>query len=666
MSETQICLTGVGVSLEKMKKISSWVKLPLWPSEEEPFLVTPLKKGHPILYVVVTPDVSEEHGREILKLPIACIIDANATKKSIVDFVKQQKERKHPFSLSFLLTGPMVYRYDVAQVFTTALQQRRKFSDERKQAIHLAVHESLVNGLFHGNLQLSSSMRQDVVGFVSYLDLVARRLNTPAYSQKAISICSVWNKTRLEIKIKDEGVGYSLEQILKRNSGDISSKSGRGLQIIAHAVDSCTIDNYGKEITLSFLKENKENASIQNLSSVPEFVMQTDISKGRVLIIEDNKSNQALLAGLLTQIGIHKIEVASSGKEGIEKALSFHPDLIILDIVMENMDGYDVLLELKKIPEVKNIPILIQTSSDTREARDRTFKAGASDFITKPINPLEFFTRVRVHLENKKLVEYLSDQLDQLNEEMKISQEMQQSLLPTVDTIENIREKCHIDIASYFSPSDRLGGDFWQVIELSEKKFGLFLCDFSGHGLSAALNTFRLHTLVHQLKKEVKNPSDFLRLLNLQLCQLLPRGQYATFFFCIFDTNAQTLSYAGAGSPAPFLKTRNGVLLLSTQGLPLGISPDAKYDDYKIDFCAGDKLILYSDALTEEMSSDGLRLGTDGFLSLLQTVFEYKDSREAVSELMQLFFKMIPPPPQDDVTLVWVEGLPLSSHRKKR
>ena len=108
------------------------------------------------------------------------------------------------------------------------------------------------------------------------------------------------------------------------------------------------------------------------------------------------------------------------------------------------------------------------------------------------------------------------------------------------------------------------------------------------------------------------------------------------------------------------------VLLLSTQGLPLGISPDAKYDDYKIDFCAGDKLILYSDALTEEISADGLRLGTDGLLSLLQTVFEYKDSREAVSELMQLFFKMIPPPPQDDVTLVWVEGLPPLSHRKKR
>ena len=153
-------------------------------------------------------------------------------------------------------------------------------------------------------------------------------------------------------------------------------------------------------------------------------------------------------------------------------------------------------------------------------------------------------------------------------------------------------------------------------------------------------------------------------MLNLQLCQLLPRGQFATFFFCIFDTNAQTLSYAGAGAPSPFLKTRNGVLLLATQGLPLGISPDAKYDDYKIDFCPGDKLVLYSDALIEECSADGLRLGEEGLLSLLQTVFEYKNIRMALSHLMQLFFKMLPPPPEDDVTLVLVEGI--HPKRKKK
>ncbi len=663
MSEKVIYLTGEGVSLEKIQKFSKMLHLPLWPSKEKPFLTEGSKKQIPALCVIIG-DVSEERFKEILKLPIDGIIDANATKRSVVDFIEYQKTHKYPNGLSFLLTGPLVYKYDVAYIFTGALQSRRKFSDARRKAIHLAVHESLVNGLFHGNLELSSSMRQDVVGFVSYLDLISRRLNSPKYAKKAISICSVWNKFKLEIKIKDEGMGYSLAQILKRDSGDASSKSGRGLQIIAHAVDSCTIDNYGKEITLSFLKENKKSSVIQNLASTPEVVVQTDISSSKVLIIEDNKSNQALLAGLLAQIGVGRIEVASTGEEGLKKVVEFKPDLIILDIVLPKMDGYEVLLQLKQIDKEHKIPILIQTSTDTREARDRTFKAGASDFITKPINPLEFFTRVRVHLENKKLVEYLSAQLSQINEELRLSQKMQRSLLPQSSQLEQIKEKCNVDIASFFSPSDRLGGDFWQIIELSEKKFGLFLCDFSGHGLSASLNTFRLHTLIFQLKDKVKNPSDFLRLLNLQLCQLLPRGQFATFFFCIFDTNAQTLSYAGAGSPPPFLKTRNGILLLSTQGLPLGISPNAKYDDYKIDFCPGDKLILYSDALVEEKGADGLRLGEEGLISLLQTVFRYKNTREAVSQLMQLFFKMLPPPPQDDVTLVWVDALP--SQRKKK
>lgn len=665
MDETKkhIYITGEGISAEKMKKISAMLHLPLWPNEKEPFLTAASKKELPSVFVVIG-NVSEDRFKEILKLPIEAVIDVNATKKSMVDFVEQQKNRQYQNGLSLLLTGPLIYKYDVAYIFTMALQQRRKYSDDRQKAIHLAVHESLVNGLFHGNLQISSSMRQNVVGFISYLDLVGRRLNTPAYARKAISICSTWNKSRMEIKIKDEGMGYSLAQILKRDIGDVSSKSGRGLQIIAHAVDSCTIDNYGKEITLSFLKENKKNKSIQNLSSVPETIAQTDVSTGRVLIIEDNKSNQALLAGLLAQIGVGRIAVASSGEEGLEKVVSFKPDLIILDIVMPKMDGYEVLQRLRKIEGAQHIPVLIQTSTDTREARDRTFKAGASDFITKPINPLEFFTRVRVHLENKKLVEHLSEKLDQLNSDLQLAQRMQESLLPQGDLLAKIREKCDIEIASYFSPSNRLGGDFWQIIELSDKKFGLFLCDFSGHGLSASLNTFRLHTLIFQLKNQVKNPSDFLRLLNLQLCQLLPRGQFATFFFCIFDTNAQTLSYAGAGAPSPFLKTRNGVLLLATQGLPLGISPEAKYDDYKIDFCPGDKLVLYSDALIEECSKDGLRLGEEGFLSLLQTVFEYNDIRKALSHLMQLFFKMLPPPPEDDVTVVLVEGM--HPKRKKK
>lgn len=649
-------LTGYDVSFNKIKQLAKLCRLSLWPSEKDPFLTPENAVSIPDSLYVVTDEITDLKLRHLFQLSVESIIDANATRQSIVDFLKNQVRHKYKNALSFLLTGPVIYQYDVASLFTQALQGRLQFSQERNEAIHLALHESLVNGLIHGNLHLSSELRQTTQGFVSYADLVDKRLNTPAFARKAISISAIWNKTRLEIKIRDEGMGYSLARILKQSDSFSSAKSGRGLRMIACAADSCTIENYGKEITLSFLRENQHNKQAKgSWAQGTENFVRTDLSDSRILIVEDNKSNQALLAGLLAQIGINKIEVAADGIEGLNKVLSFLPDLIILDITMPRMDGYEVLQRLKSVDITRDIPVLIQTASDTREARDRTFKSGASDFITKPINPLEFFARVRVHLENRKLVQDLKNQLKQINKELSTAQDMQMHLLPSVDMLKRVKNRYTLNVASYFAPSARLGGDFWQILPLPKNKVGIYLCDFSGHGLAAALNTFRMHTLIFQQENPIKKPSDFLKELNEKLCQLLPRGQFATFFLGIFDQDKQTLSYAGAGSPPPFLKTHKGFHLLATQGLPLGISPMAVYDNYTIEFKPGDRLMLYSDALTETLSKHGLRLGEEGLLELAKPAFDTVDLEQGMTHLTKAFFNLIPPPPQDDITIIFVE-----------
>ena len=187
---------------------------------------------------------------------------------------------------------------------------------------------------------------------------------------------------------------------------------------------------------------------------------------------------------LLNVIGINRIETARDGVEGLQKVVSFQPDLVILDITMPRMDGYEVLHHLKSADETKDIPVLIQTASDTREARDKTFSAGATDFITKPINPLEFFSRVRVHLENKLLISKLEMQLEQINEELALAQRMQKDLLPKEEMLRGVRETYKIDIAFYFEPSSKLGGDFWELIPIDDSKLAFYICDFSGHGVS--------------------------------------------------------------------------------------------------------------------------------------------------------------------------------------
>ena len=108
---------------------------------------------------------------------------------------------------------------------------------------------------------------------------------------------------------------------------------------------------------------------------------------------------------------------------------------------------------------------------------------------------------------------------------------MQMALLPCPATLQDIQKRYSLEVTSYFEPSDKLGGDFWQTVPLSNNRIGFYLCDFSGHGLAAALNTFRLHTLIFQMQSQIQVPSDFLNELNQQLYILLQRGQFATFFF---------------------------------------------------------------------------------------------------------------------------------------
>ncbi len=651
-------LTGDHVSKEKLLKIADKCKLSVWPNAENPFLHQGSLSELPESLCVISDELTETRLETLFQLPVTVLIDAQASFKSIVDFINQQKNHTWSDGLGFLLTGPVIYHYDVALIFSKALQKRQRFSDRRFESIHLALHESLVNGLIHGNLRLSGKLRQNAAEYTSYSDLVRERLNTPAYARKAISIAAQWNRSKMKITVRDEGMGYSLAEILKQTPS-LRATSGRGLRIIAGAADSCTIDNYGKEISLSFLREKSQTPdalpAIETVSSA-ETIRHEDLSQAKVLIIEDDKSNQALLGGLLSQLGIKQIEIAEDGVLGLNKVLTFEPDLIILDIGMPKLNGYEVLKRLKSTPVTHAIPVLIQTASDTREARDKTFKSGASDFITKPINPLEFFARVRIHLENKMLVNRLQKRLKQIHQELSTAQSMQMGLLPHAERMQNIHRRYGLDIASYFEPSDKLGGDFWQIIELDRYRIGFYLCDFSGHGLASALNTFRLHTLIFQMHEKIKQPSDFLTILNHHLYALLQRGQFATFFFGIYNLSNKTLTYSGAAAPAPFHWDGKKWHILTTRGLPLGISQSAVYEDKTISFKPGNRLFIYSDALTETVNTQNEQMSVKELMRFVKELSVQMPVREGLTGIMNRFFSFAPPPINDDITAVLIES----------
>ena len=256
-------------------------------------------------------------------------------------------------------------------------------------------------------------------------------------------------------------------------------------------------------------------------------------------------------------------------------------------------------------------------------------------------------------------MKHLETKLAQINEELELAQKMQESLLPPKEVIQNIDQQYHLDTAYTFLPSSHLGGDFWQVIPLSKEKVAVYICDFSGHGVSAAMNTFRLHTLIGQMDlTNLKKPSEFLFRLNNSLVNLLPRGQFATFFFGILNKRQQTLTYAGASSPFPILIKGNETSFLDTSGMPLGILKDVTYTDIKIPFSKDMGLLLYSDSFTEQQNKQGKRLDYDGFINLVQPCLSEQTAEQIIAQIMQKFHQFSDTPSTDDITAICLKGIP--------
>ncbi|MBQ7413068.1 MAG: SpoIIE family protein phosphatase [Alphaproteobacteria bacterium] len=655
-------LIGQDVTLNHVLRIAQLADFAPWPDSKKPFLTEGMlhRNVFPEQLSVLSGSLSEENLLHLMNAPISSVIDANALDDSIVNFAVQHTHTDDLEVLGLLMTCPIIYACDIARIFTTALQKRLFFSKTLAESIHLALHESIVNGLIHGNLQLSSNLRQSARDFIEYAHLLNERLNDPTYAQKSMSLWASWNDERLEIKIKDEGAGYtSVPTVQRTDQPAPQAKSGRGLRLIAGIADSCTIDDFGREVTLSFLLHDRiEHPVAAESMAEDRYESDTpmddpDLSQCRVLVMEDNPSNQAVLTRLLNVAGITQIQLAADGIEGLHKVLSFKPDLIILDITMPRMNGQEVLYHLKSAPETKHIPVLVQTASDTREMREKAFSSGATDFITKPINPLEFFARVKVHLENRILIYNLRHQLDQIETEMQSARRMQVDMLPHPDHIAEFGKQFHIKFAQYFEPSSMLGGDYWQMFPIRGELLGIYLCDFSGHGVASALNTFRLHGIIAQMdKKKINSPAEFLKTLNSRLFDLLPRGQFATFFFGIYDPKKRTLHYAGADAPSPFWHSGRKTKLLDTSGIPLGIMREASYAEHTIQMAPGDTLFLYSDALTESPSVNGERLGEVGFKKIVDKYVKNPNVQVALREIMNAFFEFAPPPPPDDVTSI--------------
>lgn len=367
-----------------------------------------------------------------------------------------------------------------------------------------------------------------------------------------------------------------------------------------------------------------------------------DISQAKLLIVDDMNLMRQMIGLCLQKDGFTNISYATDGDEALEMIANDPPDLVVLDINMPRMSGYEVCKTLRANKLTKSLPILVQSASETAEERTQVFEAGATDFVSKPINQPELLARVRMHLTNRFLIRNLSSFHETMRSELSMAREMQEDLLPDPEYLSIVSNALDIEIESSYKASFELGGDLWGCCALSDDKLGFFVLDVSGHGVGSALNTFRIHATMSRFTDEKLDPKLFLTSLNAALVDSFPTGQFATMFYGVIDTKTKILTYAGAGTPRPMIVNGSNVRLLNSEGVPVAIIKSAEYENHTEQLKEGDSLFCYSDVLIETKTKSGEFLGEDGLVKMVKELSSNGPRDKLVANVLKEFYSLVP------------------------
>ena len=359
--------------------------------------------------------------------------------------------------------------------------------------------------------------------------------------------------------------------------------------------------------------------------------MDGPAEKRTLLVVDDDTENIKVVRSILGDN--YKIRMAIDGVKALELAKTEPlPGLILLDVVMPHMDGYEVCSRLKADSKTRDIPVIFLTGKIEVADETRGFEAGAVDYIHKPFSPPIVTARVRTQLMLRDAHETVARQLLTLNNELEMARQVQQSILPQV--IPSLRG---LEIAARYLPMSTVAGDFYDFLKLDEKHIGILIADVSGHGLPAALIASMLQTALAAQSPIASDPAQVLSRLNQALYGKF-QNHYVTAIYLFVNLEKGTVVYAGsAHQPLLFLQAKTGKASeYSENGFMLGPFSDSIYSAMTFSLEKGDKIVLITDGVVEATDSSGEQFGIDRVKRLLESKHELPVNRFADALLYAL------------------------------
>lgn len=524
---------------------------------------------------------------------------------------------KNATQINFSIRLKSLDIFPLLQCILVFLRERKSISQHLEENILSALHEALLNALIHGNLGQNSDYNDSYKMF-DHFDAIGQfllRKEHPEILKMQINFLP----ENIAISITDNGKGFSEDAIVPPGE---STLHGRGMTIIRECADRVDIQDHGRTIIMHFACGRLRAQAQERLENA------------HILIVEDVAVNRAIILQMLKNYGFKRVTTAIDGMDAYDKTLALKPDLVLLDLMLPRMDGYEYCHKIRQHPELSDLPIVVQTILSQPQQRAKAFACGANDLINKPINAYEMVARISLLLEKRIILHDLGEYQQRVRAELEAARTMQHSIMPSQQMIAQLEARYKIKAHALFQPSSEIGGDLWGIRAISEAECAFYIVDFSGHGITAALNAFRFQAMLQGMMVDMTDPAAVLNTLNGKLKELLSIGQFATMFYAVLNTLDDTLTYAAAGSTNPAITRENNTIKwLDGKGMPLGASLTATYKNHSIPFQQGDGLLLYSDALIETPNADGENISTEK----LETVLSQSNHTLAFNKILTEF-----------------------------
>ncbi|HOW72807.1 MAG TPA: SpoIIE family protein phosphatase [Phycisphaerae bacterium] len=372
-----------------------------------------------------------------------------------------------------------------------------------------------------------------------------------------------------------------------------------------------------------------------------------DLSDCRVLIVDDVKANVDVLVQALRED--HKLSVALDGQAALRSVEKNPPDLVLLDIVMPGLDGYEVCRRLRAMPTTQDIPVMFLSSLEEVKNKTLGFEVGGNDYLTKPFEILEVKARVRSLLKAKA---YSDAEKEKIAAELAIARDIQLGILPS--NIAASVADTNLEVCAILEPAREVGGDLYEVLRLDDGRVLVAVGDVSGKGVPAALFMAVTTTLLRTMVRHHREPGEILRAVNDALAVQNPRNMFVTLLCLIVEPVTGTLTCANAGHPPPVL-VRPGAapcVTLTTTGMVSGLVSGVEIGTTRMKLRPGDTLVLYTDGVTEAFNAESSMFEEARLLECLGKVAGQSADRTASAVLDAVRRHAADCPQSDDLTVV--------------